>query len=308
MCCNIHLLFQNPSGKGLMRQQPQLQTQPSLASAQQHPQPTANRMILVQNAQGQMIAVPVSQIQQISPAALGAAGADGGKTPPRASSAPPTQAGTIRLVPASRPSSVDVKQLLPAPAGTTMSMPPSLRATPSPSSNGGTLIITAAAPPGVKLSTAAAAMTSTAVVGSSPAGSSHQAVMSNGTNSAISVIPGPSSAVVAASPSTLKLPPGAALVQQQQHHKPAVVVQQKHILPKGQLQPVRTSIKGVPLLPKPVAPNDTGGVGAGGGVAGGQANPCACDAKAMIICKQCGQFCHNDCIGPSKVCVSCLIR
>uniref|UniRef100_A0A0K2VEN7 DEUBAD domain-containing protein n=1 Tax=Lepeophtheirus salmonis TaxID=72036 RepID=A0A0K2VEN7_LEPSM len=33
-----------------------------------------------------------------------------------------------------------------------------------------------------------------------------------------------------------------------------------------------------------------------------------CNVKAMIICKQCGAFCHNDCIGPSKVCVSCLIR
>eukprot|EP00096_Caligus_rogercresseyi_P012615 TRINITY_DN533_c2_g1_i2.p1 TRINITY_DN533_c2_g1~~TRINITY_DN533_c2_g1_i2.p1 ORF type:complete len:209 (+),score=26.41 TRINITY_DN533_c2_g1_i2:304-930(+) len=33
-----------------------------------------------------------------------------------------------------------------------------------------------------------------------------------------------------------------------------------------------------------------------------------CNVNAMIICRQCGAFCHNDCIGPSKVCVSCLIR
>ena len=54
---------------------------------------------------------------------------------------------------------------------------------------------------------------------------------------------------------------------------------------------------GVPLLPKPPSPSDPK-----------IQNPFACDVKAMIICKQCGAFCHNDCIGPSKVCVSCLIR
>ena len=54
---------------------------------------------------------------------------------------------------------------------------------------------------------------------------------------------------------------------------------------------------GVPLLPKPPSPSDPK-----------TQNPFACDVRAMIICKQCGAFCHNDCIGPSKVCVSCLIR
>lgn len=54
---------------------------------------------------------------------------------------------------------------------------------------------------------------------------------------------------------------------------------------------------GVPLLPKPPVSNPDSGQ-----------NTVACNVKAMIICKQCGAFCHNDCIGPSKVCVSCLIR
>ena len=54
---------------------------------------------------------------------------------------------------------------------------------------------------------------------------------------------------------------------------------------------------GVPLLPKPPSPSDPK-----------TQNPFACDVRALIICKQCGAFCHNDCIGPSKVCVSCLIR
>ncbi|XP_041112468.1 polycomb group protein ASXL1-like isoform X2 [Polyodon spathula] len=35
---------------------------------------------------------------------------------------------------------------------------------------------------------------------------------------------------------------------------------------------------------------------------------CSCRLKAMIVCQGCGAFCHDDCIGPSKLCVSCLVR
>ncbi|XP_064604736.1 putative Polycomb group protein ASXL2 isoform X2 [Liolophura sinensis] len=34
---------------------------------------------------------------------------------------------------------------------------------------------------------------------------------------------------------------------------------------------------------------------------------CACSLKALVMCKKCGAFCHDDCIGPSKLCVTCLI-
>ncbi|KAJ7341409.1 hypothetical protein JRQ81_005471 [Phrynocephalus forsythii] len=34
---------------------------------------------------------------------------------------------------------------------------------------------------------------------------------------------------------------------------------------------------------------------------------CYCRLKAMIVCKGCGAFCHDDCIGPSKLCVACLV-
>ncbi|XP_050402303.1 polycomb protein Asx [Patella vulgata] len=34
---------------------------------------------------------------------------------------------------------------------------------------------------------------------------------------------------------------------------------------------------------------------------------CACSLKAMVMCQKCGAFCHDDCIGPSKLCVTCLI-
>ncbi|XP_049857202.1 uncharacterized protein LOC126337002 isoform X1 [Schistocerca gregaria] len=37
-------------------------------------------------------------------------------------------------------------------------------------------------------------------------------------------------------------------------------------------------------------------------------SPCACNLKAMIICKKCGAFCHDDCIGPSRLCGTCVIR
>ena len=34
---------------------------------------------------------------------------------------------------------------------------------------------------------------------------------------------------------------------------------------------------------------------------------CACSLKAMVMCSKCGAFCHDDCIGPSKLCVTCII-
>ena len=58
---------------------------------------------------------------------------------------------------------------------------------------------------------------------------------------------------------------------------------------------------GVPLLPKPPS-------GAHSDQIHGQNSITACNVKAMVVCKQCGKFCHNDCISSSNVCVSCLIR
>lgn len=34
---------------------------------------------------------------------------------------------------------------------------------------------------------------------------------------------------------------------------------------------------------------------------------CACNLKGMKTCSKCGAFCHDDCIGPSRLCVTCLI-
>lgn len=35
---------------------------------------------------------------------------------------------------------------------------------------------------------------------------------------------------------------------------------------------------------------------------------CPCSLKAMVVCKKCGAFCHDDCIGPNKLCRVCFIR
>uniref|UniRef100_UPI00358E97BD putative Polycomb group protein ASXL2 isoform X2 n=1 Tax=Myxine glutinosa TaxID=7769 RepID=UPI00358E97BD len=37
------------------------------------------------------------------------------------------------------------------------------------------------------------------------------------------------------------------------------------------------------------------------------AEPCPCRLRALIVCRGCGAFCHHDCIGPSRLCVSCLL-
>lgn len=33
-----------------------------------------------------------------------------------------------------------------------------------------------------------------------------------------------------------------------------------------------------------------------------------CNLKPLVICKNCGAYCHDDCIGPSRLCVECLVR
>ena len=34
---------------------------------------------------------------------------------------------------------------------------------------------------------------------------------------------------------------------------------------------------------------------------------CMCNLKAFVICSKCGAYCHNDCIGSSQICITCLI-
>lgn len=56
------------------------------------------------------------------------------------------------------------------------------------------------------------------------------------------------------------------------------------------------------------AVTSSGGDSGGGNSSSGNGNNCACNLKAMVMCLKCGAFCHDDCIGPSRLCVTCLIR
>ncbi|XP_063838919.1 putative Polycomb group protein ASXL3 [Ostrinia nubilalis] len=40
----------------------------------------------------------------------------------------------------------------------------------------------------------------------------------------------------------------------------------------------------------------------------GAEDACVCNLRAMILCKKCGAFCHDDCIGSAELCLTCLIR
>ncbi|XP_066272110.1 putative Polycomb group protein ASXL2 isoform X2 [Branchiostoma lanceolatum] len=57
--------------------------------------------------------------------------------------------------------------------------------------------------------------------------------------------------------------------------------------------------------PNCVGPNSNNSGGHGTTNAGSK---CSCRLKAMVMCKSCGAFCHDDCIGPSRLCVTCLIK
>ena len=34
---------------------------------------------------------------------------------------------------------------------------------------------------------------------------------------------------------------------------------------------------------------------------------CTCESKPFIACKKCGAYCHDDCIGQTKLCGNCLV-
>uniref|UniRef100_A0A182W256 Protein ASX-like PHD domain-containing protein n=1 Tax=Anopheles minimus TaxID=112268 RepID=A0A182W256_9DIPT len=40
----------------------------------------------------------------------------------------------------------------------------------------------------------------------------------------------------------------------------------------------------------------------------GNVEDCLCSLNAMVICQQCGAFCHDDCVSATKLCVSCIVR
>ncbi|XP_059089789.1 polycomb protein Asx-like [Tigriopus californicus] len=223
------------------------------------------KVLVVQNSNGQFIAVPTSQIpnnskitvinsmsrsQSQSPAMVQ-------MLPPRASSAPPVNENN-KLIAISRPSSVDIVNLPTVPISQSsiqiepvlsrqsmMPMhPPVMEVNPFP-----TTIRSTESP-----------LTYAKVIPTPISNGVHTSIRSGSTPTRVTVTK------IANPRSSNK---GGSQIMLKSH--------------------------GVPLLPKP--PSDPMGQ-----------SPVACNVKAMIICKQCGAFCHNDCIGPAKVCVSCLIR
>ena len=208
-------------------------------------------MILVQNAQGQMMAVPVSQIQQITPVNQPIQ-VTPNSTPPRASSAPPTQpTGTIRLINTRQPSGGGriIQEIKADRSGNDQktvvvgSLPASVRSSPSPSNGTATLpaqpqklILTAASAAGKKMPvTASPTMVQTVTLG-------HP----NNSTKTATVLP---KGVIQHVPQGIKLAQApVSLGQPQKAGTTVVVTQQKQILPKSQAGGV---YKGVPLLPKP---------------------------------------------------------
>ncbi|KAG8212796.1 hypothetical protein J437_LFUL019767, partial [Ladona fulva] len=87
--------------------------------------------------------------------------------------------------------------------------------------------------------------------------------------------------------------------------------------PKAVLSPpplvCRSGATGVPSSQPPptsssTSPTNAGTPSSSSPSASSTASDCACNLKAMIMCRKCGAFCHDDCIGPSRLCVTCLIR
>ncbi|RWS06337.1 polycomb protein Asx-like isoform X2 [Dinothrombium tinctorium] len=73
----------------------------------------------------------------------------------------------------------------------------------------------------------------------------------------------------------------------------------------GEIARLPSQITVIPLGP---APSTGGNQPGNAGGTGSNSSDCACNLKAMVECIKCGAFCHDDCIGPSRLCVTCLVR
>ena len=220
------------------------------------------RLVVVRTKSGQLMAVSPSQIQN-----LPIQQRPDQNLPPRASSAPPPPQTTSILLNQPTTSNVDVKVLSiarPPPSLSSMSMPASLRATPSP-------IHENVLPFNVVKSSDSLEFLPDQIFSdySSLQPTSDVGVKRSVTPQVVTLVtPGNKKAVT-------KKTGGVATM-----------------LKSHTIQP---------LLPKPslvvVASSDMSG-----------STTLSCNLKAMVVCKQCGAFCHSDCIGPQSVCVSCLVK
>ena len=192
------------------------------------------------------------------------------KLPPRASSAPPTQEQVWQQTHPARPASVDAMGIL---RSNNSSQRPSPVATPS------TPPVAAATPP-------------------MPTLEPNESLSIRASIDSDAERPELTEEVAVTQPS----PQNGVHPEVDENEKPEVKVK---IIPPTPTPPMGSTTKkvmiksyGVPLLPKPPS-----GMGPERGN-----STMACNVKALVVCKQCGKFCHNDCISSSNVCVSCLIR
>ncbi len=246
-------------------------------------------MILIQH-NGQLLAVPVTQFNGSN----SGLGANAIKIPPRASSAPPTKLEMSWPHP-TRPASVDAVGILKGSASN------SLRASPksiTPPSQTPPIPATPPMPtlePNESLSIRAS-------IDSSEAEIPDLTEEINGVDE--NMKPGPSPMTFVQAEQN-----GSTLGQAKVVRKTVVVSTGSASSTISQALPtlsvaasagagtkVLVKSYGVPLLPKPPSAPELA------------QNPLACNVKALVVCKQCGKFCHNDCISSSNVCVSCLIR
>ena len=228
-----------------------------------------NKLILIQHPNGQLLAVPASQISSGNV-----------KIPPRASSAPPTEPQNKTWPYPTRPASVDAVGI--------MKTNNFLRASPAPVKSPVTPPV-AATPPMPTLEPNESLSIRASIDSNSEQPDLTEEVSMNGEIEQNENEKPNAETETLANTTVEKTIVESVPVSAPTKKTTAVVVAK----PSKQ---VMLKSYGVPLLPKPPAMPDKG------------QNSMSCNVKAMVACKQCGKFCHNDCISPSNVCVSCLIR
>ena len=229
-----------------------------------------NKILLQVQNPSKLILIPQPNGQYLAVPASQIQGAAQAKLPPRASSAPPTEQ-QVWTHPA-RPASVDAMGIL---KSNNNSQRPSPVATPSTPP-------VAATPPMPTLEPNES-LSIRASIDSSSDAERPELIEEVPAVPSVSVTPIPVQNGVHA--------------EVDENEKPEVTkVPKVPVVPATSAKKVLIKSYGVPLLPKPPSMPEKG------------QNSMTCNVKALVVCKQCGKFCHNDCISSSNVCVSCLIR
>lgn len=265
------------------------------AAQQQAKVQQGTKLILIQQPNGQLLAVPATQMSNSTTINI----------PPRASSAPPTEPLVNAWPHPTRPASVDAVGILKSGSNSLRASPKSLTPSPMPPSATPPLPAVAATPPMPTLEpneslSIRASIDSSVSDAERPELTEEVPPSTNGHTS--------SEVDENAKPVQVEINGGGGGGQQApaeiQASAASTASSSTKLIKKIVAAPSATTtttkvlIKpyGVPLLPKPPSATEMG------------QNSMACNVKALVVCKQCGKFCHNDCISSSNVCVSCLIR